>query len=72
MYMAIPTYIESTDSMIMDMILMVNFSTDKCLDIVCAGDKVIPRAMEWMSSNAFSLEAKASAALIVANIARNG
>lgn len=47
-------------------------STDKCLDIVCAGDKVIPRTMEWISSNAFALEVKASAALIAANIARNG
>ena len=50
----------------------MNFSTDKCLETVCAGGKVIPRTMEWMSSNAFSVEVKASAALIVANIARNG
>ena len=28
--------------------------------------------MEWISSDEFSLEAKASAALVVANMARNG
>lgn len=56
----------------MQLINLLNFSTDKCLDLLCTANKVLSKTMEWMSSSDLSLEARASASLVVANIARNG
>ena len=45
---------------------------DKCLSIIVSESKVVAKSIEWMSSDDFNLRTKASAALIVANIARTG
>ena len=45
---------------------------DNCLSILCKENIMISKVMEWISSYDLPLEIKASAALVVANIARNG
>ena len=49
-----------------------DFVLDECLDLLCGGSEVVSKAIEWISSDELSLETKASAALAMANIARNG
>ena len=45
---------------------------DSCLSLLCSKSEVISKVLEWISSDDLPLDLKASAALIVANIARNG
>ena len=45
---------------------------DGCLNLLCSKSEMISKILEWISSDDLPLDLQASAALIAANIARNG
>ena len=45
---------------------------DGCLNLLCSKSEMISKVLEWISSDDLPLDLRASAALIAANIARNG